>query len=143
MELKEFNIHYLPQASTKSGIGNFFMECTLPKEIEVEAKVTVPILVGDVWMLHVDGASNARGSGARMILTSLDGIIVKQPLWFSFKTSNDEAKYEALLVGLTLTHELKVQHLKALSNSQLVIGQVCGEYKAKTPTMEKYLEKVK
>ena len=74
-----------------------------------------------------------------MIFTSPNGIIEKQALHFSFKTLNNEAKYESLLVGLRLTRELRVLHLQILSDSIQVVGQVRGEYEAKAPSIGKYL----
>lgn len=78
-----------------------------------------------------------------MIHASLDNIITKQTLWFDFRTSNNEAEYEALLVGLRLAYKLGVYNLKAFSDSQLIIDHVYREYEAKAPTIEKYPEKVK
>lgn len=57
-----------------------------------------------------------------MILDSPHDIVIVQALRFSFKTSNNEAEYEALMAGLRLARELGVQHLKILSDSQLVAG---------------------
>lgn len=78
------------------------MECALPKEAKVEVEALAPILLGDVWMFHVDRASNVEGFGAGMALASPDDIITEKSLWFRFKTSNNEVEYEALLAGLIL-----------------------------------------
>lgn len=118
MELGEFDIYYRLQPSIKAqALANFLVECTLLEEIQAEAEVVTPILMGDVKTLHVYGVSNAGGSGVGMILASLDGIIVKQALHFNFKTSNNETKCEVLLAGLWLARELRVQYVKALSES--------------------------
>lgn len=87
--------------------------------------------------------SDVGGSGVGMILASVDSVIAKQAIYFSFRTSNNKVEYEALLAGLRLTCKLGVQCLKALSDFQLVVGQVRGEYEAKAPILKKYLEKVK
>lgn len=63
-----------------------------------------------------------------MILASPDSIIVEQTLYFSLRTSNNKMEYEALLAVLKLARDLGVRHLKALNDSQLVVGQV-HEYK--------------
>ncbi|GFZ17083.1 hypothetical protein Acr_26g0003530 [Actinidia rufa] len=57
-------------------------------------------------------------------------------------TSN-EAKYEALLVGLRVAAELGVESLDTFSNSYLVVNQVQGDYLAKDLRMVAYLDKVK
>uniref|UniRef100_A0A2N9GAT2 RNA-directed DNA polymerase n=1 Tax=Fagus sylvatica TaxID=28930 RepID=A0A2N9GAT2_FAGSY len=52
------------------------------------------------WELFVDGASNSKGSGARIVLVSLEGLILEQAVRLKFSASNNEAEYEALLIGL-------------------------------------------
>jgi len=41
-------------------------------------------------------------SGAGVILEGPDGLLIEQALWFSFKASNSQAKYEALIAGMLL-----------------------------------------
>ena len=53
-----------------------------------------------VWMLYIDGASNAQGNGAGLILTYFEGVIIEYALRFNFQASNNQAEYEALLAGL-------------------------------------------
>ena len=69
------------------------------------------------WKLYVDGASNAQGSGAGLILTSPEGIDIKYALRFGFHTSNNEAEYEAVIAGLNLAHSLEVDQLEVYSDS--------------------------
>ena len=42
-------------------------------------------------------------------------------LRFGFKASNNEAEYEAILVGLRLAKELKAGHIQIFSDSQLMV----------------------
>ena len=51
-------------------------------------------------------------------------------------------EYEALLKGLELAKSVEVDSILVLGDSQLVIGQVNGVYKAKEHRMKKYLKKV-
>jgi ribonuclease HI len=73
--------------------------------------------------LSVDGASNIRGSGARVVLEGPDGVLIEQSLRFAFKASNNQAEYEALIVGMRLAKEMEVADLRAKSDSQLVTSQ--------------------
>lgn len=69
------------QPSIKSqALANFLMKCILPKEVKIEVEIKAPITLSDVWMLYIDGASNAGGSRVGLILASSDGIIVEQAL---------------------------------------------------------------
>ena len=61
-----------------------------------------------IWKLSVDGASNAQGSGAGLILTSPEGIDIEYALRFGFQASNNKAEYEAVIAGLNLAHSLEV-----------------------------------
>ena len=60
------------------------------------------------WELYVDGSSNDGGSGAGLILVSPEGHRMHCALRFSFKASNNDAEYEALIVRLKLAREIKV-----------------------------------
>ena len=60
-----------------------------------------------------------------------------------YLTTNNEAEYEALLTGLRIAKELGATMLRVQSNSQLIVGQVNGEYEAKEDRMAKYLNLVR
>ena len=69
-------------------------------------------------------------------------MLIEQALRFAFKASNNQAEYEALIAGMLLDNEMGAQSLLAKNDSQLVIGQVTGEYQAKDPRMVAYLRYV-
>ena len=96
-----------------------------------------------IWKLSVDGASNAQGSGAGLILTSPEGIDIEYALRFGFRASNNEAEYEAVIAGLNLAHSLEVDQLVVYSDSQLVVRQIEDTYEAKSEMMVLYLQKVR
>ncbi|KAM2564749.1 hypothetical protein TB2_013009 [Malus domestica] len=60
-----------------------------------------------------------------------------------FKTSNNKAKYETLLVGLRMAKDLAVKKLAIHSNSQLITSQTTGVYMAKHLEVAQYLKKVR
>ena len=60
-------------------------------------------------------------------------------LKFMFKASNNEAEYEALIVGLELCYTAGVDWVRAYSDSQLVVSQLSGEYEVKDDTMAAYI----
>ena len=86
---------------------------------------------------------NENGLGARLMLVSLENHRISSALRFTFKASNNEAEYEALLAGLRLAKELQVDSLMVDSDSKLVISQVLGEFHTRDDRMAAYLEKVK
>ena len=93
--------------------------------------------------MSVDGAANAQGSGAGLILTSPDGIDVEYALSFGFQASNNEAEYEAVIDGLNLAHSMEVDQLEVCSDSQLVVKQIEDSYEARGEKMILYLKRVR
>jgi len=59
-------------------------------------------------------------------------------LKFDFKTSNNQAKYETIIAGLNLAFNLEVKRLICKINSQLVVGQLKGEFKVKESLLHRY-----
>ncbi|KAL0462652.1 UNVERIFIED_CONTAM: hypothetical protein Slati_0152800 [Sesamum latifolium] len=134
VELSEYDISYLPKTTIKAQVLADFvsemMEMTI-KEASQDQK----------WLLHVDGSSTAQGSGAGIVITTPQGEDLEFAIKFGFKASNNEAEYEALVIGLRMAHEAGAKHLLAYSDSQLVVKQVEGTYEAKEeryfwPTMK-------
>ena len=77
-----------------------------------------------------------------MILISLEGIDIEYALRFGFRASNNEAEYEAIIVGLNLAHSVEVDQLEVCNDSQLVVKQIEDSYKARGEKMILYLKKV-
>ena len=62
---------------------------------------------------------------------------------FEFVASNNEAEYEALLLGINICYNSVARILLVFSDSQLIVGHVNGEFEAKDDSMRMYLQKVK
>jgi ribonuclease HI len=60
-----------------------------------------------------------------------------------YTTTNNEAEYEALLVVLKMAKTLGATELDVHSDSQLIVGQVNGDYEAKEERMLQYLNLVR
>ena len=80
----------------------------------------------------MDSSSNQKGCGAGVVLESPTGVRLEQSLRFTFKASNNQAEYEALIAGLLLAIDMGVEHLVCLSDSQLTVGQVNDKYHSST-----------
>ncbi|XP_061345883.1 uncharacterized protein LOC133291613 [Gastrolobium bilobum] len=136
IELSKYDITYESRKAIKSqALADFIMELTpgSPERGEVE----------DTWRVYVDGSSNDKGSGAGIILESLEGVAIEHSLNRSFPTSNNQAEYEALIAGLMQAKEHGKKKVKVFSDSQLVTSQIEGKYQAKGPLLMKYLNKVR
>ena len=114
IELSEFDIRYKPKTAIKGQVLVYFvMEFTSAEP--AENTQTTPNL--PIWKLSVDGATNAQGSRAGLILTSPEGIDIEYALRFGFQASNNEAEYEAVIAGLNLAHSMEVDQLEVCSDS--------------------------
>ena len=95
------------------------------------------------WKVFVNGASNALGTKAGIVVITPEGIKLEHSFRLGFKAFNNEVKYEALLVGLRVVLDLGAKKVKVYSDSRLVVNQVQGSIEAKDPRMMKYLPLVK
>src|SRR5688500_8319833 len=68
---------------------------------------------------------------------------MKHTVRFEFVASNNEAEYEALLLGINICYNFGARILSAYSDSQLIVGQVNSDFEAKDDSMRMYLQKVK
>ena len=114
VELSEFDIRYKLKTAIKGQVlVDFVMEFTSAKLTKNTQTMTdLPI-----WRHSVDGAANAQGSGAGLILTSPEGIDIEYALRFGFQASKNEAEYEAVIAGLNLAHSMEVDRLEVGSDS--------------------------
>ena len=69
-------------------------------------------------------------------MKSPEGDVIKQAVRLQYPTTNNEAEYEALLTGLKTAKILGAVELDVLNDSQLVVGQVIGDYEAKEGRMQ-------
>lgn len=90
VELSEFDIRYHSRGAIKS-------QCLA--DVSAELTPLPDILRG--WTLYVDDSSNKTACGTGFILEEPSDLLLKQALQFGFKTTNNQAEYEALLAGLT------------------------------------------
>ncbi|GLU23410.1 hypothetical protein SLE2022_394160 [Rubroshorea leprosula] len=132
VELSEYDLKFQPRKTIKGqAVTDFLVECA-PATVKEKAPEH------PFWVLYVDGAANDEGSGAGAVLLGPDGFKSEHALRFKFQTTNNAAEYEALIYGLKLASELKVQSIQVFSDSQLVVGQVNGNCEVRDPQLGRY-----
>ena len=77
------------------------------------------------------------------MLRSPKGDEIKCIICLSFLTTNNEAKYEALVAGLDLAKVVGATSVVVYYDTQVVTSQVNGDYECKEGRMKKYLEQVR
>ncbi|XP_057803119.1 uncharacterized protein LOC131018411 [Salvia miltiorrhiza] len=147
VELSEYDITYKPRTALKSQVladfvVDFAPNLTIQADKELCCLTEEPDQTG-TWKLYVDGSSNVRGSGLGIVLSSPRGDNIERSIRCNFKTTNNEAEYEAMLSGLGLAKEIGVKRINVFSDSQLVVNQMQGTFQAKDTKMTAYLGKTK
>lgn len=94
------------------------------------------------WTLFVNGSSSGKGSRAGVTFEGLGDLTLEKSLRFEFQAINNQAEYDALITGLKLAIEVRIESLHIRTNSKLVANQVHGVYQVKKPQLAKYLEHV-
>ena len=95
------------------------------------------------WNVYVNGAANNRGSGVGLVLISPERIKIEKSLRLGFSVSNNEAEYEALLIGMIMVQKLGGKIVDVFSNLRLVVDQVQEDLEARDPRMQEYLSQVR
>ena len=71
------------------------------------------------------------GRGVGVVLLSLEGDLIKCMVRLDFPTTNNEAEYKTLVVGLDLTKAARAARVVLYCNFQVVTNQVNGIISAK------------
>ena len=90
----------------------------------------------------MDGSSTQQGGRAGIVITSPENDVFKYGVQLKFSITNNEVEYEALLAGLRIARALGAEKIVLKSNSQLITGQVKGDFEVKEARMQKYLKLV-
>ena len=112
-------------------MADFIVEFTAPKHEESQERI---------WMVYTDGSSTQKRGGASVVINSPEGDILKYGIQLKFPITNNEAEYEAMLMGLRMALALGAENILLKSDSQLVIGKVKGDFEARQTRMQKYLK---
>ena len=100
LELMGHNIRYVPHTTIKSqALADFIAEW-------MEVQLPTPNIAHKYWTMYFDGSVMAPGSGAGVVLISLDGSRLRYAIRLHFSASNNATEYEALINGLYIAIEL-------------------------------------
>ncbi|XP_074326953.1 uncharacterized protein LOC141664894 [Apium graveolens] len=141
VELGQFEVDYKTRTAIKGQtLADFVLEFPPHQEVEPGALVVIPRTkeVGldsqnsdPWWSLFVDGASNGDGAGAEIELIGPEAHKFRRATHLAFHATNNDAEYEALINGLKLALEMKVENLNVFSDSMIVVYQINGGIKLK------------
>ncbi|XP_075645832.1 uncharacterized protein LOC142617006 [Castanea sativa] len=146
-KLGAYDIKYMPRTAIKGQIlADFVAEFTegqINREDTMMTVMTIGMENVTHWEVYTDGASNRKGAGVGVVLISPEKLVIEKSLRLGFSATNNEAEYEALLVGAQMVKHLGGRIVRLYCDSRLVVGQVNGEFEAKDERMKSYLKRVK
>ncbi|GKA68695.1 reverse transcriptase domain-containing protein [Tanacetum coccineum] len=116
IELGEYDIEFRERDPTaKETPKDFAIE--MPTEDKTTVRRSETKTKNNAWRLYTDRASSFDGSGAGLMLISLEGKENTYALRFEFQATNNEAEYEALMAGLRITQEMEIRSLAIFADS--------------------------
>jgi ribonuclease HI len=81
--------------------------------------------------MYFDGANTRDSAGAGVVPISPSKETISLSFKLEFRTTNNIAEYEALLLGLNSSKETGIKGLKALGDADLIVQQVNNTFQAK------------
>ncbi|XP_057251740.1 uncharacterized protein LOC130591823 [Beta vulgaris subsp. vulgaris] len=117
-QLADFGLEYEPRRAIKAqALADFITECT----------TRPPVGQSEEWELYVDGFSTKSGCGAGLVLKPPVGEKMEYAIKFEFLGSNNEAEYEALILGLQLCILARATAIEARSDFPAYSGSGLGD----------------
>ncbi len=109
--------------------------------LELHEEVQTPPLEGPLTV-HIDGASRGNpGEAGAGVYISKEGKMIEGEARYLGKMTNNQAEYNALIIGLERARALGASTVEIMTDSELVAHQMNGVYKVKNPKMKKLFEK--
>ncbi|XP_074301297.1 uncharacterized protein LOC141632673 [Silene latifolia] len=142
MMLAEFDLTFMALKSIKGKVISNYLADFPVSEDKQEAydfpDEEIFVTDDDYWQLFFDGASNQKGYGIGVLLTSPDGAHTPLSVKLDFSVTNNEAEYEACILGLRAAAALGLKNLRVYRDSSLIINQILGKWKVKSEGLALY-----
>jgi len=140
--LAEFELKYVTRKSVKGrAVAEFLADHPVegPEDTEFQfPDENVMAVEGDAWKLYFDGAANQKGFGVGILLVSPEGPHIPLAFKLNFEVTNNQAEYEACLIGMEAALEVGVKKLEVIGDSNLVVSQANGDWKVKEEKLKPY-----
>ncbi|XP_050915869.1 uncharacterized protein LOC127130962 [Lathyrus oleraceus] len=123
LALTEYSLTYMPLKYVK---GQVVADFIVDHSIVANALDYIEL---EPWKLYSDGSSHKDGRSIWVLIISPNKIPTKLKYKVEGLCLNNEAEYEALIVGLEILLELGATRVEIMGYSELVIKQITKEYK--------------
>ena len=110
-----------------------------PESVLFEGAELSTIPLNSTLTMYIDGASsgNPGPAGIGIVILDQDGRQVGKISSYIGNRTNNFAEYTALIRALKIAKYFKTNILKIRTDSELVVKQICGEYKVKNEQIKK------
>ena len=132
LALSEFDLRY---ESAKVVKGQIMTDSVTQHYGVVDALEIVP------WMIFFDGSTCDRGAGIGIVLISPQGKKYEFSLPIVATSTNNQAKYQALIKGLELLKGVHADVVEIFGGFMLVINQMIGSYECRSEVLIAYYER--
>ncbi|XP_062020853.1 uncharacterized protein LOC133737271 [Rosa rugosa] len=160
LALSEFSLQYVPEKAVKGQtIADFLahqpmLDVPMVRELEVATAImTRPDLACipeyamlyqatvslQPWVLYFDGSRTETLAGAGVVLENPAGDRFSYSFQLEFRCTNNQAEYEALIIGLEVLLELGVRDIQVRGDSLFVINQLREKYRCASCLLVPYL----
>ncbi|KAK2986474.1 hypothetical protein RJ640_000228 [Escallonia rubra] len=136
LTLIEYNLTYVPQKAVKGqALADFLANhpCNNPEDEVIYVGIAP-------WRMTFDGSKTSQGAGAGIVLISPDGNIHQFAFQIEKDCANNQAEYEALIIGLEILFDMHITIVQISRDSQLANGQAEATNKSIKHIMERAIE---
>ncbi|GKC08067.1 reverse transcriptase domain-containing protein [Tanacetum coccineum] len=127
IKLVEHGIEFKHRNTVKAQILAEFLAETKEEDEEKDFQEQQQTKKNIGWKLYTCGASSGKGSRAGLMVVSPEGTKFTYALKFEFIATNNETEYEAVIAGLRIAKEMKIEEITIFVDSQLVANQQIAE----------------
>jgi ribonuclease HI len=136
--LIEYDLAYEP---LKSKRGQVVVDFIVEHSIDQNSDQSYNLVSIHPWKLFFDDSASRECHGVGTVLISPKGAIFEQSVRLEYFCTNNQAEYEAILLGLQILSSMGVKHVEAFGDSLLVMQQIAGTFQCLDWSLIAYLDK--
>ncbi|XP_068304279.1 uncharacterized protein [Pyrus communis] len=140
LALSKFSLQYVPQKAVKGqAFADFLAQHPSPYGFKGgDVDIGLVTTRDNHWTMHFDGSSTSTSAGVGIAIQSPDHCRWHFSLKLDFSCTNNQAEYEAFIIGLHVLHDLRASRVLVLGDSELVINQLNGMFRCMSCTLAPY-----
>ncbi|KAM2366278.1 hypothetical protein ACFX1X_004986 [Malus domestica] len=140
MALSEVCLQYVPQKAVKGQtLADFLAHHPSPYGFGgTDVEIGMVDKRDNYWTMYFDGLSTSSSAGVEIVIQSPNHDRWYFSLKLDFECTNNQAEYEALVIGLDILHDLRATRVLILDDSELVINQLNGSFRYMSCTLAPY-----